>query len=65
MTAMDKNVNSDGGRVVITIRIRCEECGEVAAMELTPDAARRTAGVLEAAAAGLEPLEVVVTGRDG
>ena len=34
-------------------------------MELTEEAALRTARVLEAAARGLPPAEVVVVGRDG
>jgi hypothetical protein len=55
--------NSD--QVVIRLKVQCQHCGEVAVMELSEEAALRTARVLEAAARGLEPTEVVVTGRDG
>ena len=56
---------NDDPDVVIRLRLLCEHCGEVAGMELTEEAALRTARVLEAAARGLPPAEVVVVGRDG
>jgi hypothetical protein len=58
----DEDANPDQvARVEIRVRIRCE-CGEVAVAELSPEQARRFATGLNAAADGLERVEVEVHG---
>jgi hypothetical protein len=49
-------------RETIRLRIPCEHCGETAMLELTPEAAARTATALLSASDGLERVEIEVRG---
>lgn len=49
--------------VRIALPIVCESCGETTRLHLTVEQAERLARGLQAAAAGLEPVEIEVRGQ--